>query len=115
MTSIASWAPPGAKWTHPDGSLTIEAQRWLRDLWLRIGGANAPSNTDLAATEYADAGIEEIRAGMFRSTDSLAQSISERVGAIESERVELSNLSDLAARVEELERELNALKQGLQA
>jgi hypothetical protein len=66
--------PRRSDWTIPGTSkLTREAQIFLRDLWSRTGGALAPSNNDLAASQFEDAGIEEIRADVFRLRDELGQ------------------------------------------
>jgi hypothetical protein len=98
VTSLSAWSPPRAAWTLPDGRLTVEAQRWLRDLYLRVGGAEAPSNADIAVTEYADSGIEESKAELFRLRDEMATAV--------------SMLSEMRARLDSAEREINGLKQG---
>jgi hypothetical protein len=58
--------------TEPStGQLTFAGNVFLRDLWLRGGGAVAPTNTELAATEYADAGIESMQLDIYELRDTL--------------------------------------------
>jgi hypothetical protein len=46
-------------WTNPDRTLSREAQFFIRELWLRVGGALGPSTNDLATAAFEDAGIAE--------------------------------------------------------
>lgn len=99
MTALPSWSPPAATWVDKNGRLTVEAQRWLRDLWFRVGGANAPSNADIAITEYADSGIEESKAEMFRIRGNL--------------ETEINRIEELRAILYEQAKRIDALEQGL--
>jgi hypothetical protein len=53
------------------GRLTFAGNIFLRDLWLRTGGTVAPTNNELSATEYADAGIESLQAEIYQLRDQL--------------------------------------------
>ena len=60
--AIQQFSPPYTPFVNPaTGSLTQEATIFLRELWMRVGGSSAPNNNELSATEYADAGIEEMK------------------------------------------------------
>lgn len=61
MSAIAQYAPMNGAWTDPKtGKLTASGQIWLRDLWLRVGGAEATDlgtvGADLDALEVVVAG-----------------------------------------------------------
>lgn len=45
MTSLTAWSAANARWSEPDGRVTPEALRWMRDLYLRVGGSD-PTNLD---------------------------------------------------------------------
>ena len=44
---IPQYSAPNAPFTEKDGRLTFAGNVFLRDLWLRVGGANGLSNTEL--------------------------------------------------------------------
>jgi len=108
MTVLQQFSPPGAPWVDPQtGMLTMSASVWLRDLYLRVGGSVAPSNNDLAVTEYADAGIEETKAELAALANTAMQQpaaipqaqdfVPDEVGALRAE------LAAAIARIEALE------------
>lgn len=47
------------------GLLTYEAQRFLNQVFVRIGGPEGQTNTELVVDQYDDAGIEEMRHSMY--------------------------------------------------
>lgn len=109
MTAIPQFSASNAPFVEADGRLSFAANVWLRDLWLRVGGANAPSNTDLQAQEYADAGIEEAKAQLFAFQDAISKTPSLAFDA--SQLDPLSELSSLRAEVDALRNRLDALEQ----
>jgi hypothetical protein len=68
---IPQYSAVNGPFVSPDGRLTMAGNVFLRELWLRGGGAIAPSNDELLLSEYADAGIEEIKATVAALTDEL--------------------------------------------
>ncbi len=124
MTSLAAWSPPQAGWCLDASGrplpLTVEAQRWLTYLYLRVGGPTAPSNADIAVTEYADSGIEESKwiTHQLRSDLEQAQTDNHSLRALVEtmmqrvcEQSEADNNS-LRAIVETLARRVSDLEQG---
>jgi hypothetical protein len=91
MTEIAQFSAPNTPWVTADGRLTFAANVFLRDLWLRAGGSSAPTNNDLALSEYADAGIEELKAAFFSSVNEYGQIPG---GGLEELRAALYAVSD---------------------
>jgi prophage DNA circulation protein len=122
MAAIPQYSAVNAPFVDPStGRLTLAANVFLRDLWERTGGAVAPTNTELAATEYADAGIEsmqldiyELRDTLFAMTSevnslrALVQSLDTRVSALESLP------DDLRERVQVLSVRVEAIEQGVE-
>lgn len=101
MTILQQYSPPGAPWVDPQtGLLTMSASVWLRDLWMRVGGATAPTNTDLAAVEYADAGIEELKAAVYVMRTDLESALTAN--------------RELAELVAEQAKRIEALEQGVE-
>lgn len=97
MSSIPQYSSVNAPFVDPQtGILSYAANVWLRDLWNRTGGATAPSNNDLATTEYADAGIEENKAATYALADQL----------------NAFDVSGLLATIAELAKRVEALEQG---
>lgn len=50
-----------------------EWYRWAFDITARVGGVSGQSTTDLAESQFEDAGIEEIRLGVFKLADEFGQ------------------------------------------
>jgi peptidoglycan hydrolase CwlO-like protein len=72
MSAIAQYSAVNAPFVDPtSGILSYAANVFLRDLWMRTGGTTAPTNNELSATEYADAGIESMQADIYRLRDEL--------------------------------------------
>lgn len=69
---IPQYSAVNGPFVSPDGRLTFAGNVFLRELWLRGGGSNAPSNDELLLSEYADAGIEETKATLFALADTIA-------------------------------------------
>ena len=57
--------PARVAFVNTDGTLTPESYRALQVLFNRVGGASAPTITELDAQQYADAGIEETKSQLF--------------------------------------------------
>jgi hypothetical protein len=73
--------------------------RWASDVTERCGGVTGPGTNDLAAAQFEDAGIAEQL---------------EMIGNLEKALWQAESLvHSLAARLDEVERELMALKQGV--
>ena len=65
------------------GLLSQAGATHLRQLWLRVGGAIAPTNNELSATEYADAGIECIISDVYALRDEL-RSVCGEISALQA-------------------------------
>ena len=82
----------------PDGTVEVNIQ-WYRylvqDLFDRVGGFVGPTINDLAAAQFEDAGIEEMKALAYSNSDASNQS--PEVSALREE------LAALRSRVEAME------------
>jgi hypothetical protein len=110
-----------------------EYLRWFENLVFRLGGVTGPTATDLAASAFEDAGIEESKLDLFRLEDaagqaaasleiqsliaraSLNSSQAPPVLQIETENNISTELEHLRAQVAELTKAVKALQQGLTA
>lgn len=88
-----------------------EFTRMLFDLFRRVGGTTAPTNTDLATDLPEDAGIEELKATVFRNADAADQQPPSVVLPADDDAN--GRLQSLEAMVAYLRTEIEALKQGM--
>ena len=74
MTALY-FIPPRGAFVNPDtGELTRVAEAFLRGLYIRVGGANGDSTTDVSLSNLEDAGNSETQAALFRSIQDAGQS-----------------------------------------
>lgn len=89
---------------------------FLQAVYERIGGAISPSTTDLAEDLFEDAGTSETNAVLFDLEKTVFQdppSVSYIVPDNQSSVAVLTSLvKSLAAELAEIQKELNAIKQG---
>ena len=109
---IPQFSAPNAPFVGPDGRLTFSAHVFLREIWLRAGGAIAPSNTDLAVMEYADAGIEENVARTYALDTTVGVAPICTPHSVTEEPS--SELVALRSEVDDLRTRIAALEQGYQ-
>lgn len=69
MSGLYFMPPRGAFVDANTGELTRAAVLFLRGLYERVGGATGEGTHELAAAAFEDAGIEEIRAGLYALGD----------------------------------------------
>jgi hypothetical protein len=89
---------------------TRDFYRWMSDVTERIGGVIAPTNNELAASDFDDAGVEELKHESAKAFDALMQTppvVEVRVEQLETQ------FAVLMAAVAELAKELDGLKQGV--
>lgn len=109
MPNIAQYSAVNGPFVAPDGRLSFAANVFLRELWLRGGGSIAPTNNELQASEYADAGIEESKAAIMSLLDQVG-SLPQYVPAFE--RVDDSaEVASLRAEVDSLRSRIQALEE----
>lgn len=102
------------------GIVTVPWLQWLRTLYERVGGANAASNNDLTSDLPEDAGIEEIKAGVYALGDALGQvpvvSPSIYDDEFRQQPPEVSMLSDIdiESRIAAMAEEIAVLRQQIQ-
>jgi hypothetical protein len=115
--------PARVRFTDKDGRLTPEAMRALAALFVRVGGASALSNTELAMSDDDDSGLEELKAELAKSLDAFAmqprseldpftdplQPIAQEHSGIEHVLTELAGLREQVAA---LQTQINDLQQG---
>ena len=80
--------------THP------EFVRYVESLFLRGGGVTGPSTTELAASQFEDAGIEELKSELYKLADVLLSGPNE--------------ISELRAQVAELQKTIDGMRQGVE-
>ena len=98
--AIQQFSPPHAPFVDlSTGSLTQEASIFLREIWMRVGGSSAPNNNELSATEYADAGIEEMKLEAYHLRDELG--------------LALGQVAQLSAMVDTLSKRIDGLEMGV--
>jgi len=75
MSNLQIQAPREPIGTDAEGRPVYMSHSWYRyfavDLFARVGGTTSQTNTELAAAEYADAGIEELKLSLYRLRDEL--------------------------------------------
>jgi hypothetical protein len=66
MSQLQNFSPPNSNWCDKDGRLTQSAHMWLRDLMVRVGGHDAPTNEELGnSLTSGDKGDITIHAGVW--------------------------------------------------
>lgn len=97
-------------WIDPrTGMVSRFWQQFLTDLFLRVGGATAPTNSDIAVDMPEDAGIEELRMALNAGIDSALQ-VPPQI-TIREEFLE-SQIRQLSEEVAALRKELQGQQQG---
>ena len=111
--AVPQYSAVNGPFVNADGRLSFAASVFLREMWIRAGGAIAPSNDELLLSEYADAGIEETKATLFALADTVA------VAPIPTQHAQRDDGSgELSALREELAaalKRIDALEQGFQS
>jgi hypothetical protein len=84
MATALDLFPARVQFVDANGRLTPEAVRALTTLFIRVGGSNAPSNSELAISDDDDSGLEEIKAEISKALDGLSmQPVAESVAFID--------------------------------
>jgi polyhydroxyalkanoate synthesis regulator phasin len=91
------------------GLITREWQRYFTGLYQRAGGAQGESTTDLTISAFEDAGIEEMKAGLYALADTVQsapmQAIQNQVEYLETEaagmRAEIAALRQQIADIQQ--------------
>jgi len=73
MAEALRFMPPRVPFLDNRGYITREWYMFLQGVFNRIGGPTGPSIGDLSEDMPEDAGIEEIKASLFRAADDLGQ------------------------------------------
>lgn len=109
---IAQYSAVNGPFVNADGRLSLAGSVFLRELWLRGGGAIAPTNDELLLSEYADAGIEEAKATLYALADTTA------MAPIQTPHAQFDDasgeLSGLRAELDAMRKRIDALEQGYQ-
>ena len=91
------------------GLITREWSRYLSGVYARVGGAQGESTTDLTTSAFDDAGIEELKAGVYALADTVQsapmQAIETQVEYLETEaasmRAEIAALRQQIADIQQ--------------
>lgn len=92
------------------GLITREWSRYLAGLYSRVGGAQGESTTDLTTSQFEDAGIEELKAGLYALAD-MAQAAPMAQAADQVQHLE-TQVSGLREEVAQLRAMINDMRQG---
>jgi len=81
------------------GDLTISREwyRWARDITERSGGVAGASSNDLSLSQFEDAGIEEVKLGLYRLTDEVNSQPQPAQTQIDQLTTEVNQLRDCVA------------------
>lgn len=101
--------PPRIKFVDSEGRLTSEAIRALGVVFERLGGAVAPSTTDLAQADDDDSGLEEFKHEFGKGLDGVA--MAPRYEHPEIQQLQ-SEMSELRSVVAELLKQIQGLQEG---
>lgn len=102
--------PPRVPMVDSNGNVTREWYLFLQGVFDRVGGADGVSTSDLSASAFEDAGIEETKAMLFSSTFALSQNPPAQYDQIVADlQAELSSQRDLIA---ELTKTIQGIQQG---
>lgn len=100
----------------PDGKpVNISPQFFdyvARQIFLRLGGVTAPTNSELVVDMHDDAGIEELKHDLYRSRDAINQAPSGAFFIVGAE--EFTRLHAAEAALEDLRKRVSSLEQGVQ-
>lgn len=91
-------------------AISSEWYRWAHDVTIRAGGVTGSSTDELTLMQFEDAGIEEMRLDVFSLRDEMRQAPPVVVMPADDQLV----TSDLQARVDKLEGDLNSLAQRIE-
>lgn len=110
MTTLELVPPRVPLLDQRTGFISREWYRFFSALYLRVGGPEAETPNELSQDMGEDAGIEEVRAGLFEAVQALSQDPpvlpQERIDALEGE------VAELRALVAELEKAIQSINQG---
>ena len=100
--------------TTSDGKLVFISREWWNfisvELFTRAGAATGSGTADLEASQFEDAGISEMLALVNANEQGQNQMPRDELVIPES----IDNASELRARIDAMELELQALRQGFQ-
>lgn len=126
LFAVPSRVPIG---TDDNGRPVMITRAWLdfinEQLFNRVGGTTAPTNSELVVDMHDDAGIEEMKLDLFSTRDGISQGPPPAVLAIPDDQSQAppgaffsptedpsARLEALEARVQTLIRQIDDLKQG---
>lgn len=123
MATALNLFPSHIRFVDDKGRLTAEAIRAMNSLFTRVGGAVAPSATDLAQSDDDDSALEELRHEAWKALDganslppSLHDPFTDQMHPMRQEHAEVQQLQSeivgLREEVSALRQELQSLQQG---
>lgn len=114
MTTLTPQPPRVPLGTTDNGRPVFITREWLNylavQLFDRVGGTDGPSNNELVVSDDDDAGLEELKASVYRLANDAGQTppaeLQQRVEFLET------RLAELVSLVSEVSKEINDIKQG---
>lgn len=104
--------PPRGAFVDPrTGELTRAAVLFLRGVFERVGGATGESTTDLNIAAFEDAGVEELKAGVYGFIQESSQA-PPAAPAPPADDPLFPLVAALQDQVAELTKQIEALRQG---
>lgn len=111
MTDPLRFVPPRVQFVDPrTGMINREWYLFLQGVFIRVGGANGASSTDIVASLFEDAGSSETNAMLFELEQAAGQYVTPQPLTVE--QVLQAEIAELRDTVAELKKDLDAIRQG---
>lgn len=91
------------------GTITREWYLFLQGVYLRVGGATGESTSELNAGMFEDAGVEELKAGLYQANQDVNQSPLNSFNPVADDP--LIQIQALADQLAEIVKDIQALRQ----
>ena len=112
MAAALKFIPPRVQLCDPrTGFISREWYLFFQGVFDRVGGATGESTTDLNTSMFEDAGIEELKAGLYRGMQDTSQT-PPMLPALPADDPLYALVLALQDQVSELTKEIEALRQG---
>lgn len=111
MADSLQFVPPRVPLTDPrTGLISREWYLFLQGIFIRIGGSQGQSSTDIVQDLADDAGVEEMKATVFANQDAINQLRAEALQATVDQLI--TEVQEQRDQITELQKSVQSLQQG---